>query len=100
VADDGRAAFPYYGRLLWTFIMDVYYGRLLWTFIMDVYYGRLLWTFIMDAYYGRLLWTFIMDVIHDPSAYAAVVSAVSRVPQPGAGSHNGAQAASRRSNSR
>jgi hypothetical protein len=42
----------------------------------------------------------IMNVIHDPSPYAEVVSAVSPVPQPGDGSHNGAQAESRRSNFR
>ena len=37
----------------------------------------------------------IIEVMHDPSAYAAVVSAVSPSPQPVAGSHNSAQAASR-----
>jgi len=36
-----------------------------------------------------------VNVIHDPPPYAAVVSAVSPAPQPVAGSHNGAQAASR-----
>jgi hypothetical protein len=42
----------------------------------------------------------VMNVIQDPCPYAAVVSAVSPVPQPGAGLRNGAQAASRRSNFR
>jgi hypothetical protein len=42
----------------------------------------------------------IMNVIHDPCPYVAVVSAVAPVPQHGAGSGNGAQAASRRSNFR
>lgn len=32
----------------------------------------------------------LLNVIHDPSPYAAVVSAVSPIPQPRAGSHNGA----------
>ena len=40
----------------------------------------------------------IMNVIQDPCPSAGVVSAVSPVPQPGAGSRNRAQAASRCSN--